>query len=125
MSTATLSRVCRLFLLLACLLVALAACSTAAPTATPTVPPNVGGSGGPTAAATPTATATPRPLPPALDPASKLARNCEQYASFAARPMVPGQLAIDFTLKDTKGKEYALSSMLAQKPVVMIFGSFT
>ena len=72
-----------------------------------------------------TATATAGPLPPLLDPPSKLARDCEQYQSFAARPMVPGQIAIDFTLKDTKGKDYTLSNLLAEKPVVMIFGSFT
>ena len=101
------------------LLAMLPACRSAAPT--PTALPATT----PTAAATPTATPTPRPLPPALEPASTLARRCDQYQSFATRPMTPGQLAIDFTLKDTKGNGYTLSNLLAEKPVVMIFGSFT
>ena len=39
--------------------------------------------------------------------------------------MVPGELAIDFTVKDTQGREFTLSKLLADKPVVMTFGSFT
>lgn len=102
------------------LLALLAACGTAAPTATPgAVPPS------PTASATPTVTPTPRPVPPSLEAASKLLRRCDQGQSSSARPMTPGQLAIDFTLKDTKDNAYTLSSLLANKPVVMIFGSFT
>jgi peroxiredoxin len=38
---------------------------------------------------------------------------------------LPGELAIDFTLKDIHGSEYTLSKLLGEKPVVMIFGSFT
>jgi hypothetical protein len=34
-------------------------------------------------------------------------------------------MAVDFTLKDTYGSEYSLSALLAEKPVVMVFGSFT
>ena len=114
-----------LLLLLACLLAGLAACSAATPAATPTPPvsPTVGGAGG-QSAATATVTPTPRPQAPAIEPARSLARNCEQR-SFAARPMTAGQIVIDFTLKDVKGKEYTLSSLLAEKPVIMIFGSFT
>ena len=36
-----------------------------------------------------------------------------------------GEMAIDFTLNDTYGNEYVLSQLLVEKPVVMIFGSFT
>lgn len=36
-----------------------------------------------------------------------------------------GRLAVDFTLKDTDGRDHTLSAMLAQKPVLMVFGSFT
>ena len=108
------------FCLLLLLLALLTACGAAAPTAIPSaVPPS------PTASATPTITPTPRPVPPALEPASKLSPGCDQLQSFTARPMVPGQLAIDFALKDTKGKAYTLSSLLAKKPVVLIFGSST
>lgn len=102
-----------------CLVSALlaAGCLSATPAPIPThsLPPT----------ATATATATPPPLPPLLEPASKLARRCEEQRGFAARPMVPGELAVDFTLKDAKGKDYTLSNLLAEKPVIMIFGSFT
>ncbi|MBW2651541.1 MAG: hypothetical protein JRC57_00435 [Deltaproteobacteria bacterium] len=36
-----------------------------------------------------------------------------------------GDPAIDFTLKDTDGRSYTLSSLLATKPVLLVFGSFT
>lgn len=103
------------------LFAALAACSSPAPMPSPTAIPLAT----PTPVITRTATVAPTPRPPVLEPAAKLARNCEQYQSFVARPMVPGQLATDFTLKDTKGKDYTLSNLLAAKPVIMIFGSFT
>ncbi len=96
----------------------LPACRSAAPTApTPAATP--------TAALTPTVTFTPTPAPPRLEPSSTLARRCDQFQSFATRPLTPGQLAVDFTLKDTKGKAWTLSTLLAEKPVIMIFGSFT
>ena len=109
------------FCLLLLALALLPACRSAAPTATATAMP----AATPTARATPTVTVTPTPAPPRLEPASTLARRCDQFESFVARPMTPGQLAIDFTLKDTKGKAYTLSNLLAERPVVMIFGSFT
>ena len=37
----------------------------------------------------------------------------------------PGDLAVNFTLKDVQGKETTLSKLLGEKPVVMVFGSFT
>jgi cytochrome oxidase Cu insertion factor (SCO1/SenC/PrrC family) len=36
-----------------------------------------------------------------------------------------GGKAINFTLKDVNGTEVRLSRLLAEKPVLMIFGSFT
>jgi hypothetical protein len=36
-----------------------------------------------------------------------------------------GQYAIDFTLKDTSGTDHKLSTLLATKPVFLIFGSYT
>ena len=36
-----------------------------------------------------------------------------------------GQPAVDFTLKDPSGKSYTLSSLLATKPVLLVFGAFT
>jgi hypothetical protein len=119
MRTARVLHVRRLAMALVCLCAALAACQTAAPT--PTAQP----SATPTPAATATATATPSPVPPNLEGGGALARRCDQYQMFAARPMVPGQLAVDFTLKDTKGKAYTLSRLLAEKPVIVILGSYT
>lgn len=36
-----------------------------------------------------------------------------------------GAKAIDFIIKDINGKEYRLSRLLAEKPVMLVFGSFT
>jgi len=36
-----------------------------------------------------------------------------------------GDMAVDFTLKDTSGQSYTLSSLLATKPVLMVCGAFT
>ncbi|MEE9366463.1 MAG: hypothetical protein V3W44_07240 [Dehalococcoidales bacterium] len=36
-----------------------------------------------------------------------------------------GELAVGLTLRDTGGVEFDLSRLLAEKPVVMVFGSFT
>jgi cytochrome oxidase Cu insertion factor (SCO1/SenC/PrrC family) len=46
-------------------------------------------------------------------------------ASFSKAGIAQGQLAIDFTLKDTKGQSFTLSRLLSDKPVVLIIGSFT
>jgi len=45
-----------------------------------------------------------------------------------ARPHLPfsrGDPAVDFTLKDTGGREWGLLSLLSSKPVLMVLGSFT
>ena len=36
-----------------------------------------------------------------------------------------GETAVNFTLKDIKGDEYELSRLIDEKPVVIVFGSFT
>ncbi len=36
-----------------------------------------------------------------------------------------GDTAVDFTLKDIEGNTVSLRSLLSEKPVVMVFGSFT
>jgi hypothetical protein len=74
---------------------------------------------------TPTPTSLPRL--PAAGPRlrTELVRGCQQASGGARGGPFPGELAIDFTLKDVHGDEYRLSRLLAEKPVVMIFGSFT
>ena len=57
-----------------------------------------------------------------------LKHNCSQSGSrggFASAGLDVGATAVDFTLRDVYGDEYTLSRMLAEKPVVMVFGSFT
>ena len=34
-------------------------------------------------------------------------------------------MAVDFTLKDIHGNTVSLAGLLSEKPVVMVFGSFT
>ena len=36
-----------------------------------------------------------------------------------------GEMAVDFTLRDIHGTEFMLSRLLAEKPVMMLLGSFT
>ena len=57
-----------------------------------------------------------------------LTRNCQRDGSSGNSVMSgldAGQKAVDFTLKDVHGRETSLSGLLADKPVVMVFGSFT
>ena len=56
---------------------------------------------------------------------TELIRGCQRSRSPGQGGPAPGELAIDFALKDVGGKEYTLSRLLMEKPVVMIFGSFT
>jgi cytochrome oxidase Cu insertion factor (SCO1/SenC/PrrC family) len=60
--------------------------------------------------------------PVRLELSTELNRNC---APFSASAPKSGELAIDFTLKDIHGTEFTLSELLAEKPVVMVFGSYT
>ena len=52
-----------------------------------------------------------------------LIRNCQKGQGFSG--IMTGELAVDFTLKDTRGLDYNLAALLLEKPVVMVFGSFT
>ena len=55
-----------------------------------------------------------------------LVRNCTAGQTPAEDVGLPiGGKAINFTLKDVRGTEVRLSRLLAEKPVLMIFGSFT
>ncbi len=57
-----------------------------------------------------------------------LIRNCGRDKipfGFGRRGLVEGDTAIEFTLKDIHGNIVRLSGLLSEKPVVMIFGSFT
>ncbi len=52
-------------------------------------------------------------------------QSTEDKEDFKNAGLSIGQVAINFTLKDTQDNEFRLSRLLAEKPVVMIFGSFT
>ena len=57
-----------------------------------------------------------------------LRRNCQitqGNGDFDKTGLTVGATAVNFTLKDINGNELRLSQLLAEKPVVMIFGSFT
>ncbi len=60
-------------------------------------------------------------LPPATCPTVRTDRN---YDFNGAGPGI-GSTAIDFALKSTTGQMTTLSKLLAEKPVILIFGSFT
>jgi len=57
-----------------------------------------------------------------------LNRDCkinEERENFNNTGLAEGETAVDFTLKDINGNEHRLSQLLAEKPVVIILGSFT
>lgn len=69
-----------------------------------------------------------------MQPEDSLKSNCFNWPdqefslinhAFLTVGLRKGNPAIDFTLKDTKGQSYTLSSLLATKPVLLVFGSFT
>jgi len=68
--------------------------------------------------------------PQGLKLSDALKRNCgpnqaETRNSFRNVGLEVGTVAVDFTLRDTFGNEVTLSELLVDKPVVMVFGSFT
>ena len=91
------------------------------PTATPpisTPPPE-------TTVVPSTSTAAPWPTAGVLPTLStELVRGCEARDRSARGPQA-GEPAIEFTLMDVDGDPYTLSELLQEKPVVLIFGSFT
>jgi len=63
-----------------------------------------------------------------LRPETALARACPTYettANYKSVGLPVGDTAVDFTLRDTGGVEHTLSDLLEEKPVVIVFGSFT
>jgi cytoskeletal protein RodZ len=57
-----------------------------------------------------------------------LSRNCritQESDDFDETGIAVGETAINFNLKDINGSEFQLSRLLAEKPVMMVFGSFT
>ena len=59
---------------------------------------------------------------------SDLKRGCTYSSAqkgFSDVGLHTGELAIAFHLRDIDGKEFAISRLLAEKPVVLVFGSFT
>ncbi len=57
-----------------------------------------------------------------LDRGSKRTRFSGDFDSVG---LSVGETAIDFTLKDVDGNTVSLRGLLSEKPVVMVFGSFT
>lgn len=96
----------------------------------------------PAPATTPAPTPTPTPnLEPSEAPDSvihetnglelsdALIRGCERTGrpsgGFQNAGLAVGETAVDFTLQDVNGNTVSLAGLLAEKPVVMVFGSFT
>ena len=80
----------------------------------------------PAVPATPAAPAADGTDVPAL--AGELTVNCQpdkESSGGLGRGIGVGQTAVDFALEDIDGVPVSLSGLLAEKPVVMIFGSFT
>ncbi len=60
--------------------------------------------------------------------ADTLTRDCQRGGAgggMDSAGLPVGATAVDFTLKDIHGTEFTLSRLLAEKPVVMVSGSFT
>ena len=55
---------------------------------------------------------------------TELTRGCERRDPSARGPQV-GEPAIEFSLMDVDGNPYVLSELLREKPVLLVFGSFT
>ena len=57
-----------------------------------------------------------------------LLRGCkltEASRNFNNVDLAVGETAVDFALQDTQGNTVSLAGLLIEKPVVMVFGSFT
>lgn len=63
-------------------------------------------------------------VPPEMQLSNELMHGCQAGGRRNPGP-AEGEPAIDFTLRDVDGNEYTLSELLQEKPVVLIFGSFT
>lgn len=108
--------------------------SPSPPPSTPTAPPPAAT---PIPQPSPAPTPAPTPPPPTIPgderlegPAlsADLKRGYEAVSTgddFDDTGLEIGELAVGLTLKNTGGAEFELSRLLAGKPVVMVFGSFT
>ncbi|MFC2022844.1 hypothetical protein ACFLTL_01630 [Chloroflexota bacterium] len=81
-------------------------------------------------ALTPMPTLTPPTLTPKPNPERALldvlVTNCTAEGFASDKIGLPvGSQAVNFTLKDVKDNEMSLSRLLDEKPVLLIFGSFT
>ena len=81
-------------------------------------------------APTPMPTLTPSTLTPTPSPERELldvlVTNCTAEGFASDKIGLPvGSKAVNFTLKDVKDNEMSLSRLLDEKPVLLIFGSFT
>jgi hypothetical protein len=67
-----------------------------------------------------------RPQTPIISDA--LRRGCRddgKQGDFQNSGLPQGEAAVDFTLRNTEGNPFTLSELLNEKPVMMVFGSFT
>ena len=75
------------------------------------------------------ATPTPSPTDELDEPwlSDDLKRDCQLTpgGNFDNAGLAIGETAVDFVLQDIHGSGFQLSRLLAEKPVVLIFGSFT
>ena len=66
--------------------------------------------------------------PQGLVLSNTLTRGCQRTVpsgDFDSVGLAIGETAVDFTLKDVDGNIVSLAGLLSEKPVVMVFGSFT
>lgn len=76
----------------------------------------------------------PEPPPAAPTLSTDLHANCfrwpggtftRQVYAQVVNGLHPGDAAVDFTLKDVEGTPHRLADLLAEKPVLLVLGSFT
>ena len=111
-------------------MVQFAACSTLPePTTLPTPSPaTVPSEAAPTVPTEPKSPPPSRTESPEPVLSNNLKRNCQinqVSEDFDTVGLSIGETAVNFALKDIHGTEVQLSRLLAEKPVVMVFGSFT
>jgi hypothetical protein len=63
--------------------------------------------------------------PPLSDNLKRNGRITQGDGGFDNTGLAIGETAVNFTLKDIHGADFRLSHLLAEKPVVLVFGSFT
>ena len=119
-------------LIIATLALLVLVATACAPEATPATSPPVAP---PSPSSHPTATPSEKPVPsssptatPTEEPvlSASLKRGCTTAeGGFDNAGLSVGEVAVNFTLKDIHGEDYRLSRLLGEKPVLMVFASFT